>query len=202
MKLTITKDLFLSGLSAAQNVIKGRTTLPILSHVMVTATDGRLTFNATDLDMETKSSIAQFQLVDDKGGETVFITKLIEGQFPNWKQFVPVKSNVKLQMPVAGLMEAARRVRVMTSEKANQIALRFTKGNLTITAQAPDSGEASETLECGYPSGNDIAIAINPLYLIGALSRIPDTEVEVSLIDPLSPFVFRGKDSLIIIMPD
>jgi len=82
-------------------------------------------------------------------------------------------------------LQALRRGRIMTSEKANSVKLTFGKNNLAITANSPEVGEARETLAVNY-KGKEMAIAFNPRYLIDALAALTEDEVFFELIDDLS----------------
>ena len=104
---------------------------------------------------------ASFALKDEKGFSVLVVTKLIEGNYPNYRQVIP--SEVKERMPLAReeFLHALRRAEIMTSEKANSVKLAFGKNNLAITANSPEVGEARESLAVNY-KGKEIAIAFNP----------------------------------------
>src|SRR5258705_12244500 len=76
MKLTIAKEQILSGLQAVQNVVSTRTTLPILSNVLLRAKDGRLELTATDLDVTISCAV---EATVAKAGETTIPVKKLGG---------------------------------------------------------------------------------------------------------------------------
>ncbi len=72
MKFSISKDVFLEGLQKVQHVVSSRTTLPILSNVLLVAKDGRLVFTTTDLDVGITGSV---EASIDKDGATTLPAK-------------------------------------------------------------------------------------------------------------------------------
>src|SRR5690606_41909562 len=84
---------------------------------------------------------------------------------------------------------------------SNSVKLAFTKNNLAITANAPDLGEARESLAINY-KGADIAIAFNPVYLMDPLRALDADEVYLEISDELSPGVLKTNTPfLYVIMP-
>jgi DNA polymerase III subunit beta len=144
---------------------------------------------------------ASFELKDEKEFSVLIVTKLIEGNYPNYRQVIP--SEVKERVPIVReeLLRALRRAEIMTSEKANSVKMTFGKNTLAITANAPEVGEARETLAVNY-KGKEIAIAFNPRYLIDPLNALTEDEVFFELIDELSPGVLKiNGPFLYVVMP-
>jgi DNA polymerase-3 subunit beta len=89
----------------------------------------------------------------------------------------------------------------MTSEKANSVKMTFGKNNLAITANAPEVGEARESIAVNY-KGKEMAIAFNPKYMIDPLNALTNDEVFIELIDELSPGVLKiNGPFLYVVMP-
>jgi DNA polymerase-3 subunit beta len=144
---------------------------------------------------------ASFALKDEKGFSVLVVTKLIEGNYPNYRQVIP--SEVKERVPLAReeFLHALRRAEIMTSEKANSVKLAFGKNNLAITANSPEVGEARESLAVNY-KGKEMAIAFNPKYLIDPLNALTEDEVFFELTDELSPGVLKiNGPFLYVVMP-
>ena len=144
---------------------------------------------------------ASFALKDEKGFSVLVVTKLIEGNYPNYRQVIP--SEVKERVPLGReeFLHALRRAEIMTSEKANSVKLAFAKNNLAITANSPEVGEARESLAVNY-KGKDVAIAFNPKYLIDPLNALTEDEVFFELTDELSPGVLKiNGPFLYVVMP-
>ncbi len=144
---------------------------------------------------------AAFNLVDEQGNITSLITKLIEGNYPNYRQVIPGEPKERVTIGREDLLHALRRAEIMTSEKQNSVKLAFTKNNLAISANAPDLGEAQESLAINY-KGVDLAVAFNPGYLIDPLNALSNDEVFLELIDELSPGVLKiNGPFLYVVMP-
>jgi DNA polymerase III subunit beta len=140
-----------------------------------------------------------------QGGESklsiLVITKLIEGNYPNYKQVIPGEAKERIALVREEFLQALRRAEIMTSEKANSVKLTFGKNNLAITANSPEVGEARESLAINY-KGKEMAIAFNPRYLIDALAALAEDEVFFELIDELSPGVLKiNGPFLYVVMP-
>lgn len=161
----------------------------------------RLLQDKGEVEIKYGENQASFALKDDKENTVLIITKLIEGNYPNYRQVIP--SEVKERVPLAReeFLHALRRAEIMTSEKANSVKLTFGKNNLAITANAPEVGEARESIAINY-KGREIAIAFNPKYLIDPLNALVEDEVFFELTDELSPGVLKiNGPFLYVVMP-
>ncbi len=144
---------------------------------------------------------AEFSLTDEKGSAVVMITKLIEGNYPNYRQVIPTEAKERISLPREELLHALKRAEIMTSDKANSVKLTFGTNNLAITANSPEVGEARESLAINY-KGGEIAIAFNPKYMIDSLNALANEEVFIELVDELSPGVIKiNGPFLYVVMP-
>jgi DNA polymerase-3 subunit beta len=144
---------------------------------------------------------AAFDLKGGEGIEVRVITKLVEGNYPNFKQVIPAESGERISLVREELLQALRRAEIMTSEKSNSVKLTFSKNNLSITANTPEVGEARESMAINY-KGKDLAIAFNPGYLMDPLKALDNDEVFLELTDELSPGVLKiNGPFLYVIMP-
>jgi DNA polymerase-3 subunit beta len=144
---------------------------------------------------------ASFALQNENSFSVLLITKLIEGNYPNYRQVIPGEAKERISLGREEFQQALRRAEIMTSEKANSVKLAFGKNNLTITANSPEVGEARETLAINY-KGKEFAIAFNPRYLIDPLAALSEDEVFMELIDELSPGVVKiNGPFLYVVMP-
>jgi DNA polymerase III subunit beta len=161
----------------------------------------RLLQDKGDVELKFGENQASFSLKDDKGFSVLLITKLIEGNYPNYRQVIPGEAKERVAISREEMLQALRRAEIMTSEKANSVRLNFGKNLLTITANSPEVGEARETIAINY-KGKEIAIAFNPRYLIDPLTALVEDEVFVELIDELSPGVIKVNGPfLYVVMP-
>ena len=161
----------------------------------------RLMQDKGEVEIKFGENQASFALKDDKGFSVLLITKLIEGNYPNYRQVIPSETKERVPLVREEFLQALRRAEIMTSEKANSVKLTFGKNNLAITANSPEVGEARESLAVNY-KGKEIAIAFNPRYLIDALAALTEDEVFFELVDELSPGVLKiNGPFLYVVMP-
>jgi DNA polymerase-3 subunit beta len=144
---------------------------------------------------------ASFALQNENSFSVLLITKLIEGNYPNYRQVIPGEAKERITLMREEFQQALRRAEIMTSEKANSVKLAFGRNNLTITANSPEVGEARETMAINY-KGKEFAIAFNPRYMIDPLGALTEDEVFLELIDELSPGVLKVNGPfLYVVMP-
>ena len=135
-------------------------------------------------------------------GNTLLISKLVEGNYPNYRQVIPSETKERITLERETFLTTLRRVSLLTSEKSSSVKLNFAKDNLNISANTPEVGEARETLAIKY-RGKEISIAFNPEYLMDALKNLASDEIHMDFVDELSPGVMRIDSStfLYVIMP-
>jgi len=161
----------------------------------------RLLQDKGEVEIKFGENQASFALKNETGFSVLLITKLIEGNYPNYRQVIPGEAKERIAVAREELMQALRRAEIMTSEKANSVKLAFGKNILTITANSPEVGEARETMAINY-KGKELAIAFNPRYLIDPLNALTEDEVFIELIDELSPGVIKiNGPFLYVVMP-
>ena len=161
----------------------------------------RLLQDKGDVELKFGENQASFALKNETGFSVLLITKLIEGNYPNYRQVIPGEAKERIGVGREELVQALRRAEIMTSEKANSVKLAFGKNLLTITANSPEVGEARETMAINY-KGKEFAIAFNPRYLIDPLAALTEDEVFLELIDELSPGVVKiNGPFLYVVMP-
>jgi DNA polymerase-3 subunit beta len=161
----------------------------------------RLLGDKGDVEIKFSENQVFLSLADEKGNTAVVISKLVEGNYPNYKQVIPSETKERVALPREEFLAALRRAQIMTSDKANSVKLGITRNNLAITANSPDVGEARETLAINY-KGKDMQIAFNPAYLIDPLNVLTEDEVFMELIDELSPGVLKiNGPFLYVVMP-
>jgi DNA polymerase-3 subunit beta len=161
----------------------------------------RLLQDKGDVEIKFGENQASFALKNETGFSVLLITKLIEGNYPNYRQVIPGEAKERIAVGREELMQALRRAEIMTSEKANSVKLSFGKNVLTITANSPEVGEARETMAINY-KGKELAIAFNPRYLIDPLNALTEDEIFIELIDELSPGVVKiNGPFLYVVMP-
>lgn len=134
-------------------------------------------------------------------GEAVISSKITEGSYPNYRQVIPAKSEVTLTIAREPLLNAVRRVALLTSDQSYSVKLTFGKKKLDVQASTPEVGEAREQVDLDY-KGKDIAISFNPDYLIEPLKNLVSDTIQFHLTDDMSPGVIQSEDPfLYVIMP-
>lgn len=154
-----------------------------------------------NVEIKLTENQAAFTLTDEKGFSVLLITKLVEGNYPNYRQVIPTETKERVALIRDEFLQALRRAEFMTSDKANSVKLAFTKNNLTITANTPEVGEGRESIAINY-KGKDIAIAFNPSYMMDPLKALDTDEVFLELSDELSPGLLKVNGPfLYVLMP-
>jgi DNA polymerase III subunit beta len=132
---------------------------------------------------------------------TLLISKLIEGNYPNYRQVIPNEVEEHISLERETLLQALRRASLLTSEKSNSVKLRFSKNSLIISSNTPEVGEAHETIAINY-KGKEVSIAFNPIYMMDCLRNLDNDEVFLDLVDELSPGVVKiNGPFLYVLMP-
>ncbi len=157
---------------------------------------------AAHSDDETLSvSVRQNQVVFVLG-KVVLSSRLIDGQFPNYRQLLPETFEHQLRIPSSELGDVVRRISLLAQKNA-PLRLAFAPGELTVSAQTPDIGEAREAMPVAF-QGEPLEIGFNPEFLRDGLDAIDHGDVIMKLISPLRPGLLEaGDDSgfLYLIMP-
>jgi DNA polymerase-3 subunit beta len=128
-------------------------------------------------------------------------TRRIDGQFPNYRQLLPESFEHELRLPRAELLDVVRRTAVLAQRNA-PLRLRFAEGELAVTAQTQEVGEARESMPAPY-AGEPLEIGFNPEFFREGIESVPDEEILVKLISPLRPAVLQGEsdDFAYLVMP-
>ena len=135
-------------------------------------------------------------------GATTLSSRLIDGQFPNYRQLLPEQFEHELTMNTEELLSVVRRISLMAQKNA-PLRLAFAEGQLTVSAQTPDVGEASDGLPVPF-AGEPLEIGFNPEFLIAGLESAGSQDVTLKLISPLRPGLLESADGsgfLYLIMP-
>lgn len=133
--------------------------------------------------------------------QTVLVSRLIEGHFPNYEQVIPKEEKTLSSANREELLQAIRRTALLTSPDSPAVKLDFIKGKILISSRSPNLGEAKEELPAEV-NGDEVAVGFNPDYLIDVLKNLDIEKVSLSLTDPDKPGLVRGKDGyLYVVMP-
>jgi DNA polymerase-3 subunit beta len=234
--VTIRQKDLRDGLKKTSYAISTDETRYVLNGVLFSFKDNKLTLVATDgrrlamldIDLEFPRSheadiivptkaVAELQrLLTDDGdvrvsltsgqiafdlNNTLLVSKLIEGNYPNYKQVIPGEMKERVTLERETFLNSLKRVSLLASDKSNSIKLNFAKNNIDITANTPEVGEAKESLPVSY-KGREFSIAFNPEFLMAPLRNLAEDEVFLDLIDEMSPGVIKIQSPfLYVLMP-
>jgi DNA polymerase-3 subunit beta len=234
--VTIRQKDLRDGLRKTSYAISTDETRYVLNGVLFSFKDNKLTLVATDgrrlamldIDLEfprsheadiivpTKAVTELQRLLADEGdvrvsvgsgqiafdlNNTLLVSKLIEGNYPNYKQVIPGEMKERVTLERETFLNSLRRVSLLASDKSNSIKLKFTKNNIDITANTPEVGEAKESLPVAY-KGREFSIAFNPEFLMAPLRNLVEDEIFLDLIDEMSPGVIKIQSPfLYVLMP-
>ena len=124
--------------------------------------------------------------------DVTLTTRRIEGQFPNYRQLIPETFEHTVTLPRSEVLDIVRRVGVM-AQRNSPLRMRFAEGELTVSSQTQDVGEARESLPAAF-SGEPLEIGFNAEYLREGFESVSSDDVHVKLISPLRPAVIQGED--------
>jgi DNA polymerase-3 subunit beta len=125
-------------------------------------------------------------------GEVWLTSRRIDGQFPNYRQLLPETFEAEITTPRAPLLEVTRRAGVLAQRNA-PLRLRFSEGELNVSAQTQDVGEAHESIPIDY-AGEPLEIGFNPDFLRDGLEAVGTDTVQLKLINPLRPGLIVSPD--------
>jgi len=157
----------------------------------------RLLSGADDVTLRLGEREATFEV-----GKARLTTRLIEGDFPNYRQLIPSSYPNRLVVGKEALLDAVGRVKLLAREAA-PVRLALKQDGLELTAVTQDVGQAHEDLDAKY-EGAELVVAFNPEFLITGVEAIDGDEVAIETLDTLKPAVVRsteGSDYLYLLMP-
>lgn len=141
------------------------------------------------LEISLTSTQAQFRF-----GSIEFVSKLIDGKFPDYERVIPKTHDKMVKLSRAGLLQSLQRAKILTNEKTPGVRLVFSNGSLKIIGNNTEREEAQEEIEIEY-SGNIIDIGFNVNYLLDVLNNVSSDGVECHLGDAGSSALFQLPDN-------
>lgn len=116
----------------------------------------------------------------------VMVSKLIDGNYPNYLQVVPTQNTKKISISKDLFTHAVKRVSILSKEKTNAVKLQLEKDRIILSTNNPEVGEASEDLAVDY-KGEEVSIGFNSRYLMDVLMAMDRATISLELNDSLSP---------------
>jgi DNA polymerase-3 subunit beta len=136
-------------------------------------------------------------------GPVTLTTRLIEGEFPNYKQLIPSGYPNRLIVGRDALLDAVRRVKLLARDATTPVRIALRPHGIELTVITTDWGTAIEEVDAKY-EGAEMTVAFNPNYLIDGVEAITGEEVALDTLDALKPATLRpveGNDYLYLLMP-
>ena len=136
-------------------------------------------------------------------GGTRLTTRLIEGEFPNYRGLIPSSHPNRLVVGREALVDAVRRVKLMAREPNTPVRLAMSDDGLELVAITQDVGQAHEQLDATY-EGTELTVAFNPDFLLNGVEVTPGDEIALDTVDAQKPAVVRptgSDDFLYLLMP-
>ncbi len=139
--------------------------------------------------------------VSFRAGTLNLTSRLIEGEFPNYRQLLPDNYENRLILPRQQLMDAVRRVGLMARDNS-PVRMEFNALGVRLSSSSPDLGQAVEAVEAKY-EGEELTAAFNPTYLGDGLAAATGETVRIEVRDGLKPGIVRGEtdDFTYLVMP-
>ena len=187
-----------SVLAEGQSVLVPSRALGELARLLGDAGEVSLRLGERDATFEA----GEFAAGGGAGTGTRLTTRLIEGQFPNYRQLIPESSANRLTVGREPLLDALRRVKLLARE-ATPVRLSLGPDGVELSAVTQDVGQAEEGIDAKY-EGAEMVIAFNPEYLADGVEAVEGDEVSLETTDSLKPAVVRSVergDYLYLLMP-
>ena len=128
-----------------------------------------------------------------------FVTKLVEGNFPNYKQVIPSETKESVTLNREEFIAAVQRAKIATTDRSPSVRLDLKKNSLALSSKT-EIGDALGEISVNY-KGSDMAISFNPDFALEFAQSVDDSEIKLGLIESLSPLVFTAKDTTAVVMP-
>jgi len=134
-------------------------------------------------------------------GHTHVISRLIEGEFPDYDKVIPEERKEKVKIDRSKFLASVKRASLFTNQDSLSIKLDFSRNKMVVSKNAPFIGEVKEELDVKY-GGKAVSIGFNPIYLIDALKVLEDETIELELEDSDRPGVIRkGNEYTYVVLP-
>jgi len=148
-----------------------------------------------ELSLVLGSNQAMFDL-----GNIVIISRLIEGEFPDYKQVIPAPSENKMRINREQFLLAVKRGSLLSTPDYQAVKLEVFKNKLVVSKSTPDVGESREELVVDY-RGRELAIGFNPGYMLDVLKNLSEEDVELELSGSEKPGVIRINGYVYVVLP-
>ena len=150
-----------------------------------------------DVKISNQKSKIKFELEN-----SILISKLIDGKFPNYMQVIPKNNKKKLEVDIELFINSVDRVASVSLDKKDGVKFNLIKDKLNLSVNNTSSGDGKETLNVKFD--NELDISFNSRYLIDIASQLDGNKIEIFLNDTGSPALIKDPsdfDSIYVVMP-
>ena len=136
-------------------------------------------------------------------GDVRLTTRLIEGEFPNYRQLIPSSYPNRLVVSKEALLDAVRRVKLLVRDATTPVRVNLRSDVIVLTVVSTEVGQASEEVDAKY-EGAEMTVAFNPAYLMEGVEAVAGDEILLETLDALRPAVIRsveGEEYMYLLMP-
>ena len=139
------------------------------------------------------------QVMFDLSGMLI-ISRLIEGEFPNYQQVIPQPVNTKIRIDKDAFLLALKRASLLSTPDYQAVKLEVFKNKMVVSKSTPDIGESKEELDIEY-GAKELVAGFNPNYLIDVLKNLKSEDISLELTDSEKPGVIRQEGYVYVILP-
>jgi DNA polymerase-3 subunit beta len=133
-------------------------------------------------------------------GNIIIISRLIEGEFPDYRQVIPSVTENKMKVDRTQFLLAVKRASLLSTPDYQAVKLEVFKNKLVLSKSTPDVGESREEVNVEY-QGKEMVIGFNPTYLIDVLKNLSEDAIVLELTDSEQPGVMRSNGYVYIVLP-
>ncbi len=173
----VKKDIEKDGLNKA--IIVPSKTIYELNRILSDEGDVKIIFSENQVKFDLKN--------------ITIISRLIEGDFPNYEQVVPKEPQEKIIIQRGLFLDGIKRAALLTTQDSQSVKFEILKNKIVVSKASPNIGEVREELDTVY-KGHEITVGFNPGYIMDALKVVPQDEIALEVFGPDKPAVIRIED--------
>jgi len=173
----VKKDIEKDGLN--KSIIVPSKTIYELNRILEDEGDIKIVFSENQVKFDLKN--------------ITIISRLIEGDFPNYEQVVPKELQEKIMIQRSQFLDGIKRAALLTTQDSQSVKFEILKNKIVVSKSSPNIGEVREEMDTLY-KGQEIAVGFNPNYIMDVLKVIPQDEIALEIFGSDKPAVIRIED--------